>query len=341
MIVSASLVALLAVAVPTGGPLVPVLPERQSPPSEAATATAEAAYAEVQEAFAARRWAAAADAAERAYGAVPNASTALIRAVVYGAAGDDRLAFEAALQAADLDPTAAERDQVEQALARHGAAIGYGWLRVQVETEGAALDAGGVRWQGARTVGLPAGISRVEVSAPAHLTTEVEVTSVAGAGSERTLTLEPTPVMPSGRDSAGSGDELAGWLLVGSGAAILVGAGVTTLLAHDAADEAAELSRPDLTVADDVRRKRYDAARSDAEDRELVAGVLYGVGAAAIIAGGLLLVLDGDDAAEEARAANRVAPYVIVGPGSVGIGLTIGSRLPAGPRSRGHSSIRQ
>jgi len=101
------------------------------------------------------------------------------------------------------------------------------------------------------------------------------------------------------------------WVLVGPCLAAVTGGGVMGYLAGDAADERA---------ASTDRDERHDL-RDKATTRALVADVLYGVGAAAVVTGLVLIVLD-DGPAEPAATALRIGPTT-----GGGFGLWLGGTL--------------
>ncbi|MCB9527569.1 MAG: hypothetical protein R3F65_10980 [bacterium] len=125
-----------------------------------------------------------------------------------------------------------------------------------------------------------------------------------------TATPEDTVLQPVEVDRPLSGQTVWGYVALGSGVALAAGGAVMGVLASDAADEFAG-----STDLDD----KLDH-RDTAESRALVADVLIGVGAAAAVAGLLMIVLDDGDPA--ARGAS-----IGLAPTAGGVGIWWGGSL--------------
>ena len=88
-----------------------------------------------------------------------------------------------------------------------------------------------------------------------------------------------------------------GWGLVAGGAAFAIGGTVAWFLMQDARDDMAAVAEPSATLSDDQRHTRYLDARGDKRTLEALAWTGWGVGAAALTAGTLLLTLFEPEAA--------------------------------------------
>ena len=126
---------------------------------------------------------------------------------------------------------------------------------------------------------------------------------------------EPAPPLVEAAEEPASATEDLGWILLGLGAATLVGGGVMTLLALDAKEEqssAAEQYDKSGSVEDYNRLK---GARDRASTRQTLSIALYAAGAASGTAGILVLTVadKGDNAAFQLRA--------LAGPTSIGLSL--------------------
>jgi tetratricopeptide (TPR) repeat protein len=120
---------------------------------------------------------------------------------------------------------------------------------------------------------------------------QAEAAAAATPKSPQVVSLVPAPdpapaVVTQPADAPMSRRHAAGWILAGSGAALLAGGGVLGYVARTDADAFAEST--DL----DEKRARRDGGRTKA----LAADVMMGVGLAAGV-GGVVLLLVGDDEA--------------------------------------------
>jgi hypothetical protein len=149
--------------------LVPDLPETGRA-SDADRAEARAAYDAAGAAYAAGELDAALEAADRAWKALPNSSTALVRATILADLKRDRDAFEAYLQAADLAPTAEESEMISAGLAKHGprASPAMGWVVVRSTPAGADATLDGAPFRTPRTVGATGGKHELLVEASGY-----------------------------------------------------------------------------------------------------------------------------------------------------------------------------
>lgn len=292
---------------------------------------AERAYAEARRAYQRGRYDAALQHADAAFRTIPNSSTALIRATILAALALDADAFDAYLLALDLDPTPEEAELASAGLARHGATLGRGWVALTPTPKGAAVELAGASWHGRRAVGLAPGHYVAHVRADGKAPARVELVIEAGQGVVREVKLAapaPGPVV------AGSGAELPGGapaalvaegeeagaspagliLTIGGGVLMAVGAG-THLAAASAASDADRAARAS-GATDAARRARYDDAVERKDSLETASWVLYGVGAALVATGIVVLVT-----ADEAPGA-EVVP--VVGPDGAGARLRLG-----------------
>lgn len=127
---------------------------------------------------------------------------------------------------------------------------------------------------------MPAGRHRVVVYKSGHAEVEREVTVRAFGEAELVATLLALPSRGLVRK--------VGWAVLGTGGALLVGGLVSGVLARSASD--------DITTrfaAGTLDTPTYRALRDSADQRALMANVLYGVGAGAVIGGVLMVVLGG------------------------------------------------
>ena len=323
-------------------PIVARLPEREAPTVEDRERALDA-YARARSHFAAGEFEQALRAAGRALDALPNASTALVRAAILAELGHHREAFESYLAARDLEPVGDELALIEAGLATHGLAHAppLGWLRIEVRPLGAVVEIDGAAVPNGRTIGLAEGrhILRGSAAGYAEVTDEVPVARGLGATWARSLevaarpadtvsapTTEPgqgapdtaaasideMPVVHAATDAAGPSDtEMAAWILLGGGLAMAAGAAGLHVWALDAAAEARKYQDPVAGLDDGERESRFEQARTDAGMRLAATGVLYGVGGAAVVASAALFIVValGDEPSE----APVVAPVALGG----------------------------
>lgn len=101
----------------------------------------------------------------------------------------------------------------------------------------------------------------------------------------------PVVVKRSAKAKDGAGfelDPLWGWIIGGSGAALVLAGVPFTVLAYQDRDEMAGLSSKAPTAEND---KKFNDLKGSMQTKERVAGVLYGVGVAAALGGATWLVL--------------------------------------------------
>jgi hypothetical protein len=334
--------------------LAPPLPQR-AVSGEEGKREARKAYDKAVALVGRRRVKKALEPAKLAYAMLPNASTATLYAIILGEAGQTRQAFERALIARSLEPTGDERKLIDEYLARYGERLGLGWAAVEVTPASAQVTIGDVTFEGGRTIGLSAGRHAVKVTAPGYQERTVDATATAGALVPIIVALvaeapaappEPppgatpgapdaiaAPALPPPAGRGGLGD--AGLGLMIGGAVMVIGGIPATVWAlgraKDSEGPAAVLGDaqanpglvPDVEVS--AARASYDAARDDIDTGNILAGVLYGVGGAALIAGVVLFLLDdpvpADGVAPEG-ARLRVAPALAPGGAVLSVGLT-------------------
>jgi hypothetical protein len=294
-----------------GAVLLPVLP----PPAEITDEhreTATRAYADVERAWGEGDLEAALAAADESFAAVPNASTAVLRATVLAAMGRPAEAFAALLVASDLDPRPDERAAVAQGLATHGGTLAapMGWARIVVDPPDAVVTLDDVAFRPPRTVGLSLGTHAVRVVAPGYQAVDATIEVLAAAAVDARYSLAPTPAAPPLDPAAppldpastpvlharppggGGGLGVAGWALVGGGVAIAAAGGGMHAWALQAADDTSKYAPPIAGLDDAERERRFDRANEDMKLRGTLAYVFYGVGGAAAVTGAVLLILD-------------------------------------------------
>ncbi|MEZ4267642.1 MAG: PEGA domain-containing protein [Myxococcota bacterium] len=191
-----ALVALVAVALAPSAwadVLLPDLPETGRA-TDSDRADARAAYEDATEAYGAGKLDDALEAAERAWTALPNASTALIRATILGDLKRDRDAFEAYLQAADLSPAPEETALIDSGLAKHGPRVSpaMGWATVRSTPSGADAILDGYEFRTPRTVGVSAGKHELELVADGFSPIKVTITARSGRATASTTRLVPS-----------------------------------------------------------------------------------------------------------------------------------------------------
>lgn len=275
----------------------PLLPPA-APISDAQRATAVASYERAARAYENLQLGLALTEADHAYRALPNASTALIRATILGEMGSHEAAFAALLQAADLQPTHDERILIQAALARHSAAASpaFGWLSVRTEPSGAMVSLDGEAFVAPRTVGLSVGAHALRIELAGFLPAERTIDVLAGAGEAVDVTLEapaksaPVSSVPvsivAPLKSTNARPNALGWALVGAGCAGAAGA-VALLVSsrrrfHVHEEYATGTRGADLDESE--RSSRADEAFTQARRRS---GAGYGLVAIAAISAGL------------------------------------------------------
>jgi len=299
--------------------LLPDLPPAREV-SEADRAAAKRAYADVARAWGESDLPAALGYADEAFGAVPNASTAILRATILEALKRPEEAFSALLVASDLGPEPDERPKIDAGLATHGAALSppMGWARVVVEPEGAEVTVDGVTFAAPRTIGLAVGAHAVRIAAAGcqPVTATLEVPAPQAVLASYRLAAEPAPVEPPAPEpepapliiapepgpdlTVRSGGEspwspVLPWTLLGGGVALVAVGGGMHGWAIQAADDTSKYANPVEGLSDADRKSRFDQANEDMRLRGTLAYVFYGVGGAAAVTGAVLLILDAVD----------------------------------------------
>ena len=367
------LVALLGASWPTRADvIVPSLPERREATDREREA-ARRAYTAVQESYARGELSRALDAAEVAFAAVPNASTALIRATLMGQLGRPAAAFAVFLVAADLSPTADEMAQITAGLEANGkdADPQLGWVRLWTGDVRASVTLGGLPIPAGRALGVTVAAYDIEVAAEGFETQQRPVVVRPGEGQEVKVELrragssdaavaggrpgdgrggepggdpggdpgeepvaepsgDPTgasvaesgqvgPIDVSAQATDGDGgdggvgmDALA-WSLVGVGAAVAATGGGIHAWAFDASDEANRYIDPRSDMTEAERKKRYNAAKGDADARQYGAIALYALGGASLFTGVVLFFVAGDAEESPPAATPVVTPALIDG----------------------------
>ena len=329
--------------------VIPEVPELKRPDANG-QAEAQQAYARSVELYKAGDLKGALAAAERVFEIMPNASTALLRSRLLEGNNRPCAAFMTLAAALDMDPTEKERGDIRAALRRAGRACrpGAAWARVQVAPGDAQVRIDGRDIPAGRTVVLKAGEHAVEVEAPGYARLRASLTAHPGeevpARFETERLLPETPAAEEVKPEEGADEEpsmeagpavLPGevegpspeaasttvpWLLAGGGVA-LVAAGVgMNVWGLDAASEARGYLGPGSDMSDDERKRAYDDAGDQASTRTTTAYILYGVGAAALGTGIVMLLIAPD--AEEATSW-QPAPWVVPG----GAGLSVGKEF--------------
>ena len=149
------------------------------------------------------------------------------------------------------------------------------------------------RGVGARvTLSARAGEHRLRVEADGAVLLD-ETVALPSGGAETVRVAPPRPNVaalagPTPARGAWWYDPLWSWIAVGTGAA-LIGAGIpfSVLAGQDYDDMVALRRRPGT----DENNKKYDALSASMGDRQVVAGVLYGVGAVAAVGGAVSLIV--------------------------------------------------
>lgn len=283
--------------------IIPEPPTKQ--PTDADKKAAEAAYASAQQAYGEGELLEALGHADAAFAAVPNASTALVRAIILADMKRPRQAFRVYLDAINLDPTPDEKAMITDGLASQGTAAGLGWLAVRPSPGTAWVYVGDKAFKGSRTIGLDAGSYELRVEAPEFQSATSSVAIVAGAGRAVNATLSPTQthiVTPPKTDpKRGSGDgggpnTLALGLTIGGAvvAATATGLYFWAVSANDTAIEEAVKPAEEGPVQEALRRQRFNDAIDKRNQRLYAAYTLWALGGAAFATGIVLFVVDSD-----------------------------------------------
>ncbi len=127
---------------------------------------------------------------------------------------------------------------------------------------------------------------------------------------EESETVPPPPPPPAPPSPEAAGVGWVTWATLGAAAGLLGGGAALGLLARQEEEARDGLLADAQTRPNDVRYVDYEARDEAARSRALVANVLLGVGAAAAVAGGVLLFAGGDGAA---------APWPVPGGGGLSV----------------------
>jgi tetratricopeptide (TPR) repeat protein len=139
-------------------------------------------------------------------------------------------------------------------------------------------------------------------------------TNTSPSEQQKPITDIPTPKPMEEKpadNNAGKTKKIAGLALVGVGAAALIGGIVCSALAAKAGDDVS---------ADAAAGRQFDPSKESAgKTDELVAGVMYGVGGAAVVAGAVVTYLG----FREAKQASRAMVTPVMGPSYAGATLRL------------------
>lgn len=310
----ASAVALMVMvpAAAHGQAVVPPLPKTDNV-SDADRSRAERAYEEAYGAYGESNMPKALRASEVAFKALPNASTALIRATILAAMGRSAASFEAFLQAADLSPTGDERGLIEAGLAEHSVSLvpPLGWVTIKTTPIGATVTVGDASFPAPRTIGLPEGSYRIILSSKGYEGQTDTISVSAGRGSRERFALTPKAAEATGSGDAKAKakkkkpkkrkpkkkatkkgrtkpktDNTLAWAFAGGGGVSLISGIGFHAWAFSALDEVNRFRAPpesgETESQKKEREKRYGDAESALGFRQTMAYSLYliGVGAA-------------------------------------------------------------
>ena len=237
--------------------------------------------------------------AEQAFKALPNASTALIRATILQGLERNRESFEAYLIAADLSPVPDELQLIDQGLAATGASLSpaMGWVNFKTTPAGARVSLGEGSFKAPRTVGLPAGQHFFNIQSAGFVGTQGNVSVSAGRGSNLSFALaaeqrqqavvHTAPVAPTTPTPAPDATKPApaataqalpaksqalAYSMMSIGGAALIGGGVVFSGVQGKIDEAQAAPT----------RSEYDSLVAEAQSSQMTAFILMGVGAGAL-----------------------------------------------------------
>ena len=319
--------------------LVPAFPDLHAP-SDEDVAVAQQAYIDLKRHYGDGDFERALAAANRAYQAAPNASTALLRATVLERLGQHRAAFEALLLAADLRPLDEERERIQAGLAKHGQAADpqLGWVWVRAAPPNASIAIGDVTVPQTRTVGVSVGTHALTLSAPDYETAKLAIVVEAGKRRDVDLALsrveEPVPLDTDGLPGPApvvqvtpADDETSTpvlpWVLVGSGALLLGGGAGLHVWSFATGEEANKYANPSA-ADEEAWNKTYKSKWNDADNQLYAAIACYATGGVALVTGVVLFFVGDDDEKEAGR-----PPAPIVAPAAMrgGAGLFMSGRF--------------
>lgn len=328
----ALVLALLAPDLAHASPLVVPPPVEVGEPSAAARRAGEAAYKRAQRYFRRGKLELALEEAKNTLRALPRASSAFVVATILEELDRPREAFEHLLVAWELGPVEAQRPAIEEAFTRVGAGASpqLCWARLEVAPPGARVTVDGAAAPVGRVFGVEAGAREIAISAPGHLTQTHRVELAPGPLAQLSYTLEPAPPEPPEPEPVAPAPDpepviavvepaepespTAGWVLVGTGAALAVAGGALVGLAHAEADAANGCRQPGGGATDEVRLRCYEDASDRAELFQIAGWASAATGLVVGLTGVILVAGAGDEA-------------VGAGPGPGDVGVSFSGRF--------------
>lgn len=302
--------------------MIPTLPEVK-PLDSRSKQRAEDATDKAREAFAKQLFPEALAAADELFELSPNASTAILRAIILDKLGQHRNAFESYIIAANLDPTLDERARIRDGIKAHGpqATPKLGSLKIEVLPKDARVFADGLDIGRLRVIGLSEGEHEIRVEAANYLSKSRKITVAAGEEAEVRFVLEEIagPKQLDPVEEPGQRSYVAPIAFMVTGGALLATGIGLNVWAAGRADDATELQNapPGGESSTELRTREtaYNSATDDAELGATLAYVSYAVGAALAGTGVVLLLIDGDPEGKRS-----VAPALV--PGGAGLQLS-------------------
>lgn len=313
---------LLALAAPaSAAPVRPALPATAAEPDLAA---AKAVYAKGDAAFRAERFDQALAHVSEAWSLNPNASTAIILAVVYQRLSRQRDAIGAFLAALELD--ASDQERAFAASELEALCVGLdppcGWLEIRTSVPDATISVSGVTWSGPGRVAVDVGNHVVTVEAPGHIGEERVLAISAGAGVLFDVSLEPLAagglspppeVAPAAEpEEPARGPSLVGPIaLLVSGAVVAAAGAPVTVWTFDRAGDASKAPTEDA----------HGALVDEIETAQLAAGILYAAGGVIAAAGLTWLIIELSSSDDASPSIAVPMPRLVPG----GVGVTLGA----------------
>jgi len=183
--------AVVAVAVASPSVSAQMLPQLPKPgePSKKAKKQAQKAYMKAQRLFQRNKLLAAQKEARKAYRLVPSWTTAMALATILNDAGLHCEAFRHALIAADMAGNPQQRAQANIELSKSAATCQQGAVLIETTPKGATVEVGNVKFTAPRTVGLSPGSHVFTISAPGMQTKKATLKVQLGLFSLRTVVL--------------------------------------------------------------------------------------------------------------------------------------------------------
>ncbi len=296
-------------------------------------------YARIQEAFGREDFEDALRHADAVFNAVPNASTALIRAAILKQMKRHKDAFLTFLLATQLNPTKKEKSSITKGLAAHGRAAKprLGGLAVEGGGDDASCEADGVTWACKHRVAVQAGTVSVTVTAPGFEPKSVKVRVRAGKIRTTRVKLKEAAVVV-GPGDGGGGDGTAGDGTTGDGT---TGSGDGTTGSGDGT--AGDGTTGDGTTGGGDGTVEWGKYKPPSRGTNVGAWLLVGVGTGALIGGGVMhgfafgaksdadaLALPNDglddedrqrryDNAKDSATSNETAAFILYGAGAAAL----------------------